>query len=387
MIKPNPFTPKSGLEPKVFVNRDKEIEFFLKRINEARQGNINHYIINGVWGSGKTSLLRYFKLLAQEQKCASCNFLAKELTENITDMEISTHIIQSMVRNIPFKLSEKDSKLFKLIKGFGIQVLGSGFNISFQVDKDKFIDSQIFLMDGLISIWKDIAKYTDLLVVLIDDVQNYSKAQRVFTTLKNVLSDKKIIDETKILFIFSSTIEGWKPFIKMNHPIGRFFIPRVELINFDKEDTIKLIDAILENTGVTFADSVKDKIFKYTDGHLFQIHAIGSALYDNEKNGKVTDKEWEKGFEEALFYLGNTVYEGMVEGLSENEIKIVKRLKLFGNNKINEINRRVNIKSINEYLRRLVDKGILEVQRRGEYIIPDRLLWEYLQRKSQKSQI
>jgi len=25
MIKPNPFTPKSGLEPKVFVNRDKEI--------------------------------------------------------------------------------------------------------------------------------------------------------------------------------------------------------------------------------------------------------------------------------------------------------------------------------------------------------------------------
>lgn len=387
MIKPNPFTPKSGLEPKVFVNRDKEIEFFLKRINEARQGNINHYIINGVWGSGKTSLLRYFKLLAQEQKCASCYFLAKELTENITDMEISTHIIQSMVRNIPFKLSEKDSKLFKLIKGFGIQVLGSGFNISFQVDKDKFIDSQIFLMDGLISIWKDIAKYTDLLVVLIDDVQNYSKAQRVFTTLKNVLSDKKIIDETKILFIFSSTIEGWKPFIKMNHPIGRFFIPRVELINFDKEDTIKLIDAILENTGVTFADSVKDKIFKYTDGHLFQIHAIGSALYDNEKNGKVTDKEWEKGFEEALFYLGNTVYEGMVESLSENEIKIVKRLKLFGNNKINEINRRVNIKSINEYLRRLVDKGILEVQRRGEYIIPDRLLWEYLQRKSQKSQI
>ncbi|MFH1958613.1 MAG: hypothetical protein ABIJ15_09095 [bacterium] len=379
MVKPNPFTPKSGSEPKVFINRDKEMDFFLKRIEESKRGNINHYIVNGVWGSGKTSLLRYFKLLAQEQKCAGCYFIAKELTENITDMEISAHIIQSVVRNIPYKLSEKNSKLFKLVKGFGIQILGSGFNFSFQVEKDKFIDSQIFLMDGLLSIWKDIAKYTGLLVVLIDDVQNYSKAQRIFTSLKNVLSDKNIIDKTKILFILSSTIEGWKPFIKMNHPIGRFFIPRAELGNFDKESTVKLIDAILENTGVIFTASVKDKMFKYTDGHLFRIHAIGRALYDNERNGKVTDKEWEKGFEEALFYLGNAVYEGVVEGISENEIKIIRALNLFGDNKMSDISRKVKISGINVYLRRLVDKGILMAFKRGEYVFNDKMLGVYLQ--------
>ncbi len=365
MIKPNPFTPKSGLEPKIFMNRDKEINFFIKRIGEAKQRNINHYIINGIWGSGKTSLLRYFKLLAQEQKSSACYFLARELTENISDIEISTHIIQSIVRNMPYRLSKRNSKLFKFIKGFGIQILGSGFNISFQIDKDKFIDPQIFLMDGLLSIWEDIAKYTDLLVVLIDDVQNYSKVQRIFTVLKNVLSDKKIMDETNILFILSSTVEGWKPFIKMNHPIGRFFIPRMELKNFDKENILKLINAILKDTGITFTNSIKDKIFKYTDGHLFQIHALGSALYNNQRNGKVTDKEWEIGFEEALFYLGNTVYEGIVEGISGNEIKIIKRLKLFESNKIRDITRRVKINGINEYLRRLVNKGICKVFKRG----------------------
>jgi len=382
MIKPNPFTPKSGLEPRVFINRDEEIDFFIKRIHESKQENINHYIINGIWGSGKTSLLRYFKLLAQEQKCVACYFLARELTENISDVEISIHIIQSIVRNIPYRLSKKNSRLFKSIKGFGIQVLGSGFNISFEIDKNKVIDSQIFLMDGLLNIWKDITKYTDLLVILIDDVQNYSKAQRLFTTLKNALSDKKIIDETKILFILSSTAEGWKPFIKMNHPIGCFFIPRMELKNFDRENTIKLlVEAILKGTGVTFSNSVKDKIFRYTDGHLFQIHTLGSALYDNQKSGKVTDREWEKGFEEALFSLGNTVYEGVVEGISANEIKVIKRLKLFKSNRISDISRRANIRSINEYLRRLVDKGILRAPRRGEYIIRDKMLWEYLQRK------
>ena len=40
MIKPNPFTPKSGLEPKVFFDREKEINFFLKRIDEAKTGKL-----------------------------------------------------------------------------------------------------------------------------------------------------------------------------------------------------------------------------------------------------------------------------------------------------------------------------------------------------------
>ncbi|MBI4646240.1 MAG: ATP-binding protein [Bacteroidia bacterium] len=385
MIKPNPFTPKSGLEPKVFINREKEIKFFNNRIRESKQGDINHYIINGIWGSGKTSLLRYFKLLAQEQKCTASYFLARELPENISDIEISIHIIQSVIRNIPHDLSKKNSRLLKSINSFGIQVLGSGFNISFEVDKNKIIDSQIFLIDSLLNIWNDIKRHTDLLIILIDDIQNYFKVQRLFTTLKNALSDKAIIDESKILFILSSTIDGWKPFIKMNHPIGRFFIPRMELQNFDRENTIKLIDNILEDTGINFTVSVKDKIFQYTDGHLFQIHALGRALYDNHKNGKVTDNEWKIGFKEALFYLGNAVYDGIVANISDNEIKIINGLKLFEINKISDINRKIPIKGINVYLRRLIEKGILKSFNRGEYVIQDKMLSEYLQRNNKNN--
>jgi predicted transcriptional regulator len=72
---------------------------------------------------------------------------------------------------------------------------------------------------------------------------------------------------------------------------------------------------------------------------------------------------------------------------NQYEIKIIKNLKSSKSNKISDINCKVKIKSINEYLRRLVEKGTLKVQKRGEYIICDRILWEYIQRKSQKSQI
>lgn len=381
MIKPNPFTPKSGLEPKVFFDREKEINFFLKRIDEAKTGNTSHYIINGIWGSGKTSLLRYFKLLAQGKNCYASYFLASELVEDTPDIDLSIHIIESIIRDIPPKLLNRNSNFFKLVQGFGIQMFGIGVNLSLNVDKNKIIDPQIFLEDGLLNIWRDISKHTDLLVVLVDDVQNFSKVRRIFTTLKNVLSNERIIKKTKILFILSSTIDGWKPFMKMNHPIGRFFIPRVELTNFNRENTIKILDSTLDGTGIVFSDSVKDKVFQYTNGHLFEIQALGSALYDNQKNGKVTNAEWDISFEQGLLYLGNAVYDGIVEGLSPNEIKIIKNLKVNEGNRLGDLDSRIDIPGVNVYLRRLVDKGILKAQSRGEYYIEDRILWEYIQRK------
>lgn len=105
------------------------------------------------------------------------------------------------------------------------------------------------------------------------------------------------------------------------------------------------------------------------------------SLYDNQKGGKVTETEWYNGFEEGLFYLGNTVYDGIIEGISDNEIKIIKNLRPDKSNKIVDISRKISVKGLNVYLRRLLDKGILKIQKRGEYVIYDRILWEYIQRK------
>jgi len=380
MIKPNPFSPKSGQEPKVFIDRDKEIDLFLKKIDEAKTGKTNHYIINGGWGSGKSCLLMYFRLLAQNNKSTACYFQAREISESASDMEIIMHVVESIIRNMPFELFKKNSSFAKYVNGIGLQILGFGFNISFGFDKNRVIDPQIFFMDSLINIWKDVGKKTSALIVLIDDVHNI-KAKRFFTTLKNTLSDTKIIDSTRVLFVLSSTIEEWKPFMKTNHPIGRFFIPRVELRNLDKTSTVSLVKKIIKDTGVVFTDNIISKIYSYTNGHLFQIHSLGMALYNNEINGKVGDREWSRGFEEALSYLGGIIYEGQIQTMSDNEVKVYRSMNAFRRNNIGSIRKKIRIKGLNEYLRRLVEKRFLTVPKRGEYVILDKMLWEYLQRK------
>ena len=63
MIKPNPFTPRSGWEPKSFQGRSNQLENFEKNIRKAREAEMpDHMIVLGEWGIGKTSLLRLLKL-------------------------------------------------------------------------------------------------------------------------------------------------------------------------------------------------------------------------------------------------------------------------------------------------------------------------------------
>jgi Cdc6-like AAA superfamily ATPase len=63
IIASNPFTPKSGWEPGVFIGREKEIEFFRKKLVEAKKGRCDHFLVLGEWGIGKTSLLKECEIL------------------------------------------------------------------------------------------------------------------------------------------------------------------------------------------------------------------------------------------------------------------------------------------------------------------------------------
>jgi len=65
MIKPNPFTPQSGWEPKIFGGRDTQILDFKKILAESAASRANHMVVTGEWGIGKTSLLKQFKKISQ----------------------------------------------------------------------------------------------------------------------------------------------------------------------------------------------------------------------------------------------------------------------------------------------------------------------------------
>lgn len=382
MIKPNPFVPKSGLEPKVFINRDDEIAFFLKKVDEAKTHISNHYVITGKWGQGKTTLLKHLKNVAQQQRIFSAYLSINGYSTPPSDKEIVAEILQLIAQNLPVEPKPK-GKLLSSLEGLGIQVLGTGFDVSFHPRKDVLISPQILFQNGLVNLWEDYKNETDLIVVLMDDVQNFENVSPIFTLLKNVLSSDQVL-KTKYLFVLSSTIEGWDQFMIRNHPIGRYFIPIVELENFTNESTVSLVNQTLADTGVFFSAEIIEKIYQFTAGHLFEVQALCNALYEIQVGGNVHQEDWERGFHKALQYLGRYVFEHMIKSASATESealyllaqykKEISREQLFSDAKNGAMAHNIS----GETLKRLIQKHLVENHSRGMYQISDIMFREYI---------
>jgi hypothetical protein len=385
-IASNPFTPKSGMEPRVFLGREKGLATFYAQLERAGNNYYNHYIVLGDWGIGKTTLLKEYKKIAQTQGILTSFVSIREYTEReliIPAVQLITHI----PRGLPIKF-EKIKNFAKYLDGLGITlpVIGGGIQLT---SKPKYKgDPQLLLLDALLRLWNELKKEMATVVVLLDDVHNYKIVPEFLTLLKNVLSDEEIVKRTGYLFVLSSTYKGWSKFMQKHHPIGRYFIPIVRLKNLSKEEVIEIVDKTLDSTGVVFERDVKKTIFKYTEGHPFQLQVLCDYLYESQVEGVVRIDSFGSSLDKTLEDLGEIIFTPLYNRASEKEKQILKVMANNYNTKSVDklmsiaVNEGTDIDkgAFNVLLSRLVEKGIIAKTGRGSYILPNRLLAEYIRR-------
>lgn len=270
----------------------------------------------------------------------------------------------------------------KYVDSLGIQILGSGFNFSQRIEG---IQPSTLLMDTLLSLWSDLKKETEIAVILLDDVQNFASISHIFTLLKNILGDEEIV-RTKFLFILSCTPNGWQQFLQKHHPIGRYFTPRLELERLSKEEVNIALERILKDTGVIFDKNIKERIWKYTQGHPYELQILCSNLYENQISGKVTEQIWNVSLSNDLKALGERVFDGLYSKASKQEKMVlyliallkgpVERKDILSLSKKYNLNLSENI--VGSALYRLTSKGLLKKQGNFEYLPPDRFFKEYV---------
>lgn len=378
----NPFTPKSGIEPRYFMGRDSELAFFRKALRDTDAGRPSHFIVIGGWGSGKTSLLREFKKISQKEGSV-CSFVSMRGFEGRDTLRDSIeYLIGEIAIRLPLDVS-KLTKFTKELSSVGVSIAGTGFQFSKDVIRG---DPQTFFYTNMLNLWSDLKNETKVVVVLIDDVQNLSPVSVAMSVLRNTLADEKIVKETKFLFVLASTPDGWKPFLQRDHPIGRYFTPRMKLTNLSEKDTIKMIDTYLKGSGVKFSKDVKKKVFDYTKGHLYETHVLCNHLFENQIKGNVTEQVFEPALTATLETLGEEIFNNLYESASETEQVILaiicggKGRRNF-NEILKDIEKEMTKAVMASALERLVGKKVIEKPRRGEYEVPDALFREYVLRK------
>jgi hypothetical protein len=379
MIKPNPFTPQSGWEPRVFGGRGKQIELFTKVMRDAVAGRPNHMVVLGEWGIGKTSLLKQFKKITQGKGylgsfCSVGRFTKRDMVQNGISL-----ISEEMIRGFP-KIGGVRSFLENL-EAVGISIAGFGGQIS---KKKTALQPQTYLAEFLLEMWRQLK--TKLAVVLIDDIQNFSTIPQVLDILRLVLSKDEVIQNTRYLFILSSTPDGWRFFLDKHDPIGRFFRKRESLDCLSRGETLQIMEDILKDTGVSFSQKIKERIYTYTLGHPYELQVLCSNLYESQLQGRVDEAEWEQAFKNALWELGRDYFEALYRKASGREETILLTLaKAKTDLSITESAKRVGaqhkdfpLNNVKHFLYRLETKGLIKRTERKGFKILDPMFREYV---------
>lgn len=367
MIATNPFTPQSGWEPKAFGGRNKELELFKAKLAQAENDKPDHIVILGEWGIGKTSLLRYFKKLAQGEGYLSALCPVGKFTDKDRTSDGINLLIEEIAKGLPIK--DADEILEQKI-----------------TRRQTSLQPQTLFTDKLIKIWKRLG--TKLAVILLDDVQNFSAISQVIDIMRLVLSREEIVKNTKYLFVIASTPQGWQGFMDKHDPVGRFFRTRATLAKLTKSEASEIVRKTLQNTGVSFSQDIIENIFQYTDGHPYELQVLAHNLYEMQMEGKVNTSCWEKALDITLKDLGKDYFDMLYRQITDRELPVLEIL-CHNNNPldIKEIKdamwKRLKsypgypIRDTGSFIYRLVDKQILKKVSRGKYEIFDKMFREY----------
>jgi CheY-like chemotaxis protein len=386
----NPFTPMSGVEPTVFGGRKEELEFFEQRLNRAIYTRFcEHFLVLGDWGIGKSTLLKEYKKICQSRGNLVTISPLEPFQTGASLVDASRSIVESILRGLPYPI-DRFKKIANYLDSIGFNLLGTGLQFSRDTSK-KEISPQAFLHDTFLNLWQDLKDKTEVLVILLDDLDNVLTVPEIVMTLKSTLSMDSV-KETKILFGIASTSDAWMELtsIKKHHPLSRYFISRIKLGKL-KEDELR--DTILKSlirTGVSFGNAVIPRIYEYTEGHPFEMQVLCYHLFNNQISRRVEISIWDKALQTAINDLGTAVFDNWFNQASKEERKVLRVIAEKGNpilpkeicllaekNKI-----RISLQSIRKYLQRLVEKKLISRTDRGFYTISDRMFQVYVRNYS-----
>ncbi|MDO8602842.1 MAG: ATP-binding protein [Candidatus Omnitrophota bacterium] len=370
MISPNPFTPQSGWEPKIFGGRNPELEIFKSNLDDAASVRPSHLVVLGEWGAGKTSLLKQFKRISQENGFPAAFCGISRFTEKNKALDAIHLIAEEMVLGFP----EVDAARKGLLDLFA--------------KRKSLSNAQVQFTKFLLELWK--ALDTKLAVVLLDDAQNFMEVSNTVDILRAVLSSDDIIKETRFLFILSSTPAGWASFIDKHDPVGRFFRKRLSAENLKETEAMATIDMTLKGTGVVFEDSVRKNIFEYTGGHPYEVQLLASHLYDSQIEGEVSLRAWDSALNKTLKELGRDYFEYLLSKASDREKDL---LRILAEEKkpitirdfttmmiVGKRAKKFPIANIKNFLYRLEVKGLVKRSEANGFYIPDQMFSEFITR-------
>lgn len=390
-MKYNPFRPNSIVTPGMFQGRYDEIQTIQQCLNQAKNENPQHFIVEGERGVGKSSLLLMIQYLATGKITVgnniSLNFLVLnvELNSNSDFIDI-IRLISSELKNTISRNKDLEIKL-KNVWDFlsNWEILG----VRYHKEKESQIQPYVIL-DQLAQKLKetiDEIKELDGILILIDESDKPSSSASLGEIVK-LLTEKLTKMECDKVLLGLAGLPVLNTKLRESHESSPRIFTTITLKPLEHDDRLKVVDAAIEEANkknenkTTIENDAKELISELSEGYPHFIQEFGSAAFSNDIDNNITiddvmmgsmkqngaiDQLGHKYFNEMYFdQINSPEYRKFLQAMANYLDEWVDRAK------IKKVNGELKDTTINNAIQALKTRNIIlaNQNKQGEFRLP-----------------
>lgn len=405
------------IEPKLFYNREREIDFLLDRLSQIKEGIKHNYALVGPRRIGKSSILYLLKdrlskggiipvlIDCEGREITKQTGLTLELFlelwgNSVLDAYFEYAGVQEKVR---FKLTDfvagtKDRIISTLSEVFGrtkvLEIKAISKYLNLRIEFEKMAEREKPSAEELMKLFEDTMNLTESIgsekevyfILMLDEFQEAGNFKRPFDFLSAFR--RHLQKQKRAAYIFTGSNVGMMENILMRKPFGGH-IPIEWVGSFDSKSARNFLKERFVYLKRAASNDVIDGIVNFTNGHPAYLNWFGENCCREVESGDEITMDIIKKLEEKVFEREGLmhVFEEDLNKISPKKGKILQTFVEMAGHELespSEISKNVLRSTPTEvitYLKRLEQRGFVRKVKEGRYRIVDDMLKNYVKKK------
>ena len=389
----SPFYPDQPVPYNLFVGRSSEIDKITQRgMGQVSAGKSVAFFLRGEYGIGKSSLANYLGFTAFTN--ANLFPIYVTLSGCRTLEDVAEAILQGTLLSGAY-----DKNLLENIKEMLGKYIGSqsffGGNLTLHFEQLLLDAPEIKTHHGILMFLKEL--YTRVskngcrgIFLIFDELNGIAKVPEFAHFLKGLWDGNSMQAKVPLLFIMCGVDERRTEIIANHEPVNRIF-DVVDIKRLSEDESRAFYEKAFDSARMMYEEDALKRMVSWATGYPKIMHIIGDTIYWNHDDfdSPITAKEAYDGVMASAEMIGRKYFEpNVLSALQSTDYKILlkKTTELLQLNTRLVFSKAVLANSLSEtqkgklsnFLSRMTALKAFVHCGRGEYTIPNSMIWMYL---------
>ncbi|MBL0870641.1 MAG: ATP-binding protein [Phycisphaerales bacterium] len=366
----SPFTPGVPVAPEMFAGKRDEIESMLSSCRAAQRGKFMRTFVIGERGIGKSSL---------------CNFVLERADNQLSMLALHVYLggvktIEQLAERVFTELARSSQKRpwyarLKESLGRHIEEVGLfGVSIGFKATQEELRNLAWELPWQLDAFVHQLKGERKGILLILDDINGLASSDEFANWLKSFVDTVATKRPVPMHLVLAGLPERRASLLKSQPSLDRVF-DLLETKPISPEESRQFFVSTFNSGGVSIDNSAAEMLAKYSGGLPVLMHEVGDAVFKQASTSRVNTDMAFVGLMSAATVVGRKYLDSGVLDVIQSEkyrsilLKLAQSLeeKTLRRKEVLKLISTTELKVFDNFVRKMVDLGVLRAVRPGEY--------------------